>query len=132
MKGKRYTIKAYIEPKRQKGIIILIIIAMKTEVISLHSETRNWKNVAMICFLKQEGQYSAAGLHWFYRTGCECLPSRACVLTEERSSSIHTSDPNPRHETDEVLLINCRTLLTIASRYAQTHLLLSNLGHFLV
>lgn len=25
MKGKRYTIKAYIEPKRQKGIVILII-----------------------------------------------------------------------------------------------------------
>lgn len=102
---------------------------MKTEVLSLHSERRNGKNAAMICLLKEEGQYLAAGLHRFYSTGCECV--HAC--TQEKEAAVfYTSDPNPKHETNKVLLINSHTFLTIVPRYAQPHRFLSDLGHFLV
>lgn len=132
MKGKTYTIKAYIEPKRQKRVIILVITSNENWSNKPAFRKKKWETCSHDLFF--EGRRAVLS-SWFTLVLQDRLwmPAFLSMRAHRRKKQVfYTSAPNPEHETDKVLLINCHTFLSIASRYAQTHLSPTNLGHFLV
>lgn len=100
MTGKRYTIKAYIEPKRQKGIIILIITSNEFQAYIQKEEMG--KMQAWFVFWRRKGQLVYTG--FTAPVVNACLPEHGCAQ-EKEAAVFYTSDPNPEHETKFYSLI---------------------------